>query len=114
MAFRSLQSLFKFHFMYGYFVCVCICVPHVRMVPVQATMVPVLDGYKPCCGCWELNLSPLKEQPVLLAVEPSTQSFLAIALWDEVQGLRHRLPATLDSLTLTLPYSSLSSWEAGE
>lgn len=26
----------------------------------------VTDGYEPPCGCWELNLGPLEEQPGLL------------------------------------------------
>jgi len=33
----------------------------------------VTDGYKPPCGCWESNLSPLEEQPVLLTFELSLQ-----------------------------------------
>ena len=31
----------------------------------------VLDGCELPCGCWELNLDPLEEPPVLLIVEPS-------------------------------------------
>jgi hypothetical protein len=34
----------------------------------------LLDGHEPPCGCWELNLGPLKEQTVLLTAEPSLQS----------------------------------------
>ena len=30
------------------------------------------------CGCWELNLDPLEEQPVLLTTEPSLQSPLRV------------------------------------
>ena len=33
----------------------------------------IIDGYKPPCGYWELNLGPLEEQPVLLTAEPSFQ-----------------------------------------
>jgi len=33
----------------------------------------VTDGYELPCGCWELNLGPLEEQPVLLTAEPSLQ-----------------------------------------
>jgi hypothetical protein len=29
------------------------------------------DSWELPCGCWELNLSPLEEQPVLLTAEPS-------------------------------------------
>jgi hypothetical protein len=27
---------------------------------------PITDGFKPPCGCWELNSGPLEEQSVLL------------------------------------------------
>lgn len=33
----------------------------------------ITDGYEPSCGCWRLNLGPLKEQQVLLTPEPSFQ-----------------------------------------
>jgi hypothetical protein len=33
----------------------------------------VTEGYKPSCGCWELSLGSVQEQPVLLAIEPSFQ-----------------------------------------
>jgi hypothetical protein len=33
----------------------------------------VIDNYELSCGCWELNLSPLEEQPALLTTEPSLQ-----------------------------------------
>jgi hypothetical protein len=32
---------------------------------------PITYGCEPSCGCWELNLGPLKEQSVLLTAEPS-------------------------------------------
>ena len=31
----------------------------------------IMDGCDPSCGFWELNLSPLQEQHVLLAIDPS-------------------------------------------
>jgi hypothetical protein len=31
----------------------------------------VIDGSEPPCGCWELNLGRLQEQPVLVTNEPS-------------------------------------------
>jgi hypothetical protein len=34
---------------------------------------PITDGCEPPRGCWELNLGPLEEQPVLLTAEPSLQ-----------------------------------------
>ena len=45
--------------------------------PEKATEFPgtgVTDGCDPTCGCWELNLGPLKEQPVLLSADPSLWS----------------------------------------
>ena len=34
---------------------------------------PVIDGFEPPCGCWELNSESLEEQPVLLTTEPPFQ-----------------------------------------
>jgi hypothetical protein len=34
---------------------------------------PITDGYKPPCGCWQLNSGPLEEQSVLLTDEPPLQ-----------------------------------------
>ena len=31
----------------------------------------VSDSCEPPCGCWELHMGPLEEQPVLLSAEPS-------------------------------------------
>ena len=31
----------------------------------------ITDSCELLCGCWELNLGPLEEQPVLLTAEPS-------------------------------------------
>jgi hypothetical protein len=36
----------------------------------------ITDGCEPQCGCLELNLEPLEEQPVLLTTELSLQRFL--------------------------------------
>jgi hypothetical protein len=33
-----------------------------------------IDGCEPPCGCWDLNLGPLDEQPVLLTTETSLQA----------------------------------------
>jgi hypothetical protein len=33
----------------------------------------IIDGCGPPCGCWELNLGPLKDQIVFLTAEPSLQ-----------------------------------------
>lgn len=32
-----------------------------------------VDGGQPLCGCWELNLCPSEEQPVLLTAGPPFQ-----------------------------------------
>ena len=36
----------------------------------------VVESCELPCGCWELNLGPLKDQPVLLTPEPSLQLLL--------------------------------------
>lgn len=33
--------------------------------------IAIIDGYKPTCGCWDLHLGLLKEQPVLLTISPA-------------------------------------------
>ena len=42
----------------------------------KRTSDPITDVCEPPCGCWELNLAPLEEQPVLLTTEPSLQPSL--------------------------------------
>ena len=36
--------------------------------------IPITDGYKPPCGCWDLNPGPLEELSVLLTTKPSLQA----------------------------------------
>jgi hypothetical protein len=36
----------------------------------------VTSSYELLCVCWELNLGPLEEQPILLAAEPSPAMWL--------------------------------------
>lgn len=36
----------------------------------------VMDGCKPLCQCWDLNLGPLQVQPALLTTEPYLQLFI--------------------------------------
>lgn len=56
-----------------------VCAPHVCLVPTKVREVigaprnKVRDGHKLSGGCWELNLCPLKEQPVLSIAEPTLQ-----------------------------------------
>lgn len=56
-----------------------VCAPCVSLVP-QSTEEGVgshgtgdIDGCEPLCGCWESNLSPLKEQQIILTAELSLQ-----------------------------------------
>ena len=37
---------------------------------------PITNGYELRCGCWELNLGPLEDQPVLLTTETFLQPCL--------------------------------------
>jgi hypothetical protein len=39
----------------------------------QMPLIGITDGYEEPRGCWESNLSPLKEQLVLLTTKPSLQ-----------------------------------------
>jgi hypothetical protein len=49
------------------------------------------DGREPPCGCWELNSSPLEEQPVLLTSEPSHQPiFIFFIFFSPSKVIRRR------------------------
>ena len=60
--------------------CLCtwvyLCAPHVHRSPwrpeegTPSFGTGITNGCELPCGCWELNLVPLKEQPVLLTTEP--------------------------------------------
>ena len=39
----------------------------------RGIQMPIIDGCKPPCGCWDLNSGPLEGQLVLLTTEPSLQ-----------------------------------------
>jgi len=41
---------------------------------VRASGTGVIDSCELPCGCWDLNLGLLEEQPALLTAEPSLQS----------------------------------------
>jgi hypothetical protein len=66
-------SLFLFY-MYGCFARVCVCAPRVHGD--QGSQKRVLVFREPLCMYWYLNLGPLKEQQVLLTVEPSLYPFM--------------------------------------
>lgn len=44
--------------------------PHVCLVATGSSGTGVTDGYESPYGCWEWNLGPLEEQPVLLTPQP--------------------------------------------
>lgn len=51
----------------------------------------VIDGSERSCGCWELNLSRLEEQPVLIT-EPIPQSknqVCQVFIWSQPLKLGH-------------------------
>jgi hypothetical protein len=67
-------------------VCVCVCVcmhAHMHALPVEAKRGHLISSARgaraviicelPTCGSWELNPSPLEEQPGLLTAEPFCQ-----------------------------------------
>lgn len=41
-------------------------------MPDEGMKDPTVNGFEPRCGCWDLNLEPLKEQTVLVTTEPSS------------------------------------------
>jgi hypothetical protein len=45
----------------------CMCVLHEG---IGSPGIGVIDSCELPCGCWELNLGPLEEQPVLLTTSP--------------------------------------------
>jgi len=57
------------------FACICVPVPHMCLVPwrpeegVTHSGTGVTDGSELSRGCWEWNLGPLEEQPVLTTAE---------------------------------------------
>jgi hypothetical protein len=59
--------------------CMYIYTPHVCLAPRQSeeynrfSGTGVTDSCELPCGCWEWNLAPLKEWPMLLTTEPSLQ-----------------------------------------
>jgi hypothetical protein len=60
-------------------VCVCVCIYIYMDMCVSCTYTGTnrtldsleLELYMPLCGCWELNLGPVQEQPLLPFSEPS-------------------------------------------
>ena len=51
----------------------CISVWYLYAMPIGPPGTKVTEGYEGDCGCWELNLSPLEKQSVLLTAEPYLQ-----------------------------------------
>ena len=51
--------------------CVCACVCLCTCVCLEYPGTGITDSYELSCGCWEMNLGLLKQQPVLLITEPS-------------------------------------------
>lgn len=49
------------------YVCMCTCMCPRR--PEEGTRAGVICPCEPSCGCWELNLSPLKKEQVLSTAE---------------------------------------------
>lgn len=48
-------------------------VPKKQGEDIEFPVTGVVDGYKLSSMCWELNLDPLQEYPVLLAIQLSFQ-----------------------------------------
>lgn len=70
-------SFFLKHYVYACFDCMYVCIPHAcSFHRGQMNMsTGVTNSCKLPCECWELNLSPLVEQPVLLITKPFPSYF---------------------------------------
>jgi hypothetical protein len=67
--FSFLSQIVTYFMLYG-----CLSGHHMHVWCLQRSEDPatgVANSCEPPCGCWELNLSPLKEQPVIVTAEPS-------------------------------------------
>ena len=63
----------------------CLSCIHVCMyVCVRVSGTRVIDSCELPCECWELNLDPLEEKPVLLTVEPPLQPQTLTFLKDQM------------------------------
>lgn len=69
--------LFILHYVHECFTCMYVCALH---IPVGSPGPEVTDGCELPCGCLELNLGTLQEQPVVLTTKPSLQSLFLLAL----------------------------------
>lgn len=72
---------FFLRFNYFYLACVsvlpaCICVPQIQPIEgVRFSETVVTDDYELSCSCWEPNVGPLQEQPVLWTLNALTSIF---------------------------------------
>jgi hypothetical protein len=77
----------SFYFIYMAVLPVCVSAPCTCLVSMEASRVVgstgtgVTDGCELPCGCWELNLGPLQEQPGYLAANPPPQYQVCKILW---------------------------------
>lgn len=67
-----LYELLKFSF-FIFSLVTCLYVHHESEEGVRCSGTGVSDDCESPCGCWEPNLGPLEEQPVLLTIEPLFQ-----------------------------------------
>ena len=61
--------MYVLNIMYMNILPTCLSVPGA----LRSSETGVTDNCKPLCMCWELNLGPLEELPVLLTAEPYLQ-----------------------------------------
>ena len=75
--FQFVRKFSEVLFIYRCFAYMSVCVPYVYLVSMEARRghwIPgtgVTDGCELLCGSWDLNMSLLEVQPVLLTAEPS-------------------------------------------
>jgi hypothetical protein len=73
---------------------------------------PITNGCEPPCGCWELNLSPLEEQSVLLTTEPPLQPLLSFSLTPWEQALLFYVCGCFTCVYVCAPLACLVLTEA--
>lgn len=75
------------------FICICICASLAYLVPKEgleegtgSLRTGLKVGCEPPCGSWELNLSLLQEQQVLLTTELSLQPIIIVYIVNSRPG----------------------------
>lgn len=59
---------------FGLYVCAShVCLVSIKTRAIKVSVIRITDDCKLSCGYWKLNLGPVREQKILLTMEPSFQ-----------------------------------------